>query len=96
MKVEFGDAAAPLARLVGHSLSAAIGFCALAVISVVPIEMLKFPSLIGISERVQPLLILEQTLLFADVCLFAVIFLSGVAVLQQKRSVRHVVAFGTS
>jgi len=43
------------------------------------------------------LLILEQTLLFADVCLFAVIFLSGVAVFAAetvgtaRRRIRHIV-----
>lgn len=80
MKLEFEDAAAPLARLLGHSVAAAFGFCGLAVISLVPIEVLKRLSVLGVPELLQPLQVLEETLLFADVCLFAVIFLSGIAV----------------
>lgn len=80
MKIAFEDAAMPLARLVGHSLAAAAGFCALAAISLIPIEVVKLLLLFGVSELVRPLQVLEQTLLFADVCLFAVIFLSAIAV----------------
>jgi hypothetical protein len=80
MNFEFEDAAAPMARLLGRSVAAAIAFCALAAISLIPIMVLKMLFLIGISELVLPLRVVEQTLLFADACLFAVIFLSGVAV----------------
>jgi hypothetical protein len=80
VKIELEDAAAPLARLLGHSVAAAVGFCALAAISIIPLEVLRLLSQIGISELVQPLRVLEQTLLFADVCLFAVIFVSAIAV----------------
>jgi hypothetical protein len=67
VKIDFEDAAAPLAKLIGHSIAAAAGFCALAVISLLPIEILRLLSLIGITELVQPLQVLEQMLLFADV-----------------------------
>ena len=80
MKLSIEEVAAPLARLIGHSLAAAVGFCALAVISLIPIQIVKVLSLLGFSQIARPLHVLEQTLLFADVCLFAVNFLSGVSV----------------
>jgi len=80
VKLAIEQTAAPLVRLVGHSLAAAVGFCALAAISLIPIQVVKMLMLLGFSQITRPLQILEQTLLFADVCLFAVIFLSGVAV----------------
>jgi hypothetical protein len=83
MDFEFEDAAAPMARLLGRSVAAVIAFCALAAISLIPIMVLKMLFLIGISELVLPLRVVEQTLLFADACLFAVIFLSGVAVFRR-------------
>jgi hypothetical protein len=55
VKIELEDAAAPLARLLGHSVAAAVGFCALAAISIIPLEVLRLLSQIGISELVQPL-----------------------------------------
>lgn len=63
MKLEFENVAGPVARLLGHSAAAALGFCGL-----------------GASEIALPLRALELTLLFADIGLFAVVFLSGVAV----------------
>lgn len=80
MKPAFEDVVAPLVRLIGHSVAAAAGFCALAAISLIPIEVVKLLALLGLSELARPLQILEEILLFADVCLFAVIFLSAVAV----------------
>ena len=80
MKRAVEEAAAPLARLIGHSLAAAVGFCALAAISLIPIQAVKVLTLLGFSQIARPLHVLEQALLFADVCLFAVNFISGVAV----------------
>lgn len=80
MKLAFDEVAAPLARLLGHSVAAAVGFCALAAISLIPIEIVRLLALLGFSGLARHLRVLEETLLFADVCLFAVIFLSGAAV----------------
>jgi len=80
MKLAILQAAAPLARLIGHSLAAAVGFCALAAISLIPIQVVKLLTLLGFSQIARPLRVLEQTLLFADICLFAITFVSGVAV----------------
>lgn len=79
MNLAIGEIAAPLVRLIGHSLAAAVGFCALAAVLLIPIEVVKLLMLFGFSQVARPLQILGQTLLFADVCLFAVIFVSGIA-----------------
>jgi hypothetical protein len=79
MKPWMEEIGAPLVRLVGHAFAAAVGFFALAAISLIPIEVVKVLALLGFSEISRPLEILEQTLLFADACLFAVIFLSATA-----------------
>ncbi|HJU23600.1 MAG TPA: hypothetical protein VJ891_13915 [Casimicrobiaceae bacterium] len=78
MKLEYETAVA-LAELLGHSLAAAIGFCALVAISVIPILALRLLVFLGASELSMPLKFLEQLLLLADVSLFAVTFLSGLA-----------------
>jgi uncharacterized membrane protein len=44
MRFLFEDVAIPLARLLGHSLLAAIGFCVLGAISLIPILLLKLLS----------------------------------------------------
>jgi hypothetical protein len=80
MKQWIEEIGVPLARLVGHAFAAAVGFFALAAISLIPIEIVKVLALLGFSEISRKLELLEQTLLFADACLFAVIFLSAAAV----------------
>jgi hypothetical protein len=80
LKDEFITAASPVMRLLGHSLATAIGFCGLALISLVPIGVVKALIWLGIGQLVELLHALETLLLVVDVGLFGVIFLAGVAV----------------
>jgi len=80
LKEEFVTAASPVTRLLGHSLAVALGFCGLAIISLVPIGAIKALIWFGIVQLVEPLHALETLLLIVDIVLFAVVFMSGVAV----------------
>ena len=80
MKNEFEEAARPVARLLGHSLAAALGFVGIALISLIPISVLKLVLALGVDELASPLRILEVMLLVADMLLFTVVFLTGVVV----------------
>ena len=80
MKFQLEDIAVPLAKLLGHSLAAAIGFVGLGAISLIPIAVLKILVALGIPELVQPLRALGIMLLLADIALFAVIFVFGAVV----------------
>ena len=48
--MNIAEVAAPLARLIGHSLAAAVGFCALAAISLIPIQVVKALIVLGFSQ----------------------------------------------
>lgn len=80
LKEEFVTAASPVTRLLGHSLAVALGFCGLAMISLIPIVAIKTLICLGIIQLVEPLHFLETLLLIVDILLFGVVFLSGVAV----------------
>jgi hypothetical protein len=80
MRLQLEDVAIPLARLLGHSLTGALGFCALGAIALIPVLLLRLLVAIGVPELAEPLRVLEITLLLADILLFAVIFVGGVAV----------------
>lgn len=77
---EFVMAASPVTRLLGHSLAVALGFCGLAAISMIPIGAMKVLIWLGIGHLAEPLHALETLLLVVDICLFGIVFLSGVAV----------------
>lgn len=70
----------PISRLLGHSLAAAVGFCGLGFIALLPILTIRLFLWAGFDELAMPLRVLEAGLLFADIFLFAVVFLSGLAV----------------
>lgn len=70
----------PVARLLGHSLAAALGFCGLGVVALLPIAATRLLLWLGFAELATPLRILEAGLLFADIFLFAVVFLPGISV----------------
>ena len=80
IKNEFEGAVLPVARLLGHALAAALGFCALGLISLIPILVVKLPLWLGFAELAGPLRTLEIALLFADIVLFAVVLFAGIAV----------------
>jgi len=80
VKFEFEDAAVPLAKLIGHSVAAAVAFCAIAGICLIPLIVLKLLSFLGVSDLDLPLRVLAEILLFADITQFGVVFLSEVAV----------------
>jgi|CABS01.1.fsa_nt_gi predicted membrane channel-forming protein YqfA (hemolysin III family) len=66
--------------LVAHSIAAAVGFTGLAIASAIPLLVSHFLIMLGLSQLEEPLHILESVLLSADILLFLVVFLSGVAV----------------
>jgi len=79
----------------GHALAAALGFCGLGLISLIPILVVKALLWLGFSELAGPLRSLEAALLFADIGLFALVLLSGIAVFAvetiaaARRRIRH-------
>jgi hypothetical protein len=80
IKNEFEGAILPVARLLGHALAAALGFCALGLISLIPILIVRLLLWLGFAELAGPLRTLEAALLFADIALFAVVLFAGIAV----------------
>ncbi len=91
LKDEFETSVSPVARLLGHSLAAAMGFCGLALISLIPVGVVRVLIWVGMESLAVPLHTLENLLLAADVALFAVVFLSGVIVFAAETltSARH-------
>ena len=77
IKNEFEGAVLPVARLLGHALAAALGFCALGLISLIPILVVKLLLWLGFAELARPLRTSEVALLFADIVLFAVVLFAG-------------------
>jgi hypothetical protein len=80
IKKEFETAASPIARLIGHSLASAFGFCSLTVVSLIPIVVIRLLINAGFDQLAEPLHSLEMLLLIVDIVLFMVVFLSGVVV----------------
>jgi hypothetical protein len=80
IKNEFEEAALRVARLLGHALAAALGFCALGLISLIPIVVVRILLWLGLAELAGPLHMLEVALLFADIALSAVVLFAGIAV----------------
>ncbi len=77
---EFVTAASPVSRFLGHSLAVAFGFCGLAIISLIPIGVVKLLIWLGMDQLAGTLHGLETLLLVVDIGLFGVVFLSGAAV----------------
>lgn len=77
---DFVHAASPVARFLGHSLAVALGFCGLAVISLIPIGVIKLLIRLGVDQLAGTLHGLETLLLVVDIGLFGIVFLSGAAV----------------
>jgi hypothetical protein len=77
---EFETAASPIAWLIGHSLASAFGFCGLAVVSLIPIGVIRLLIFAGLDQLADPLHSLEMLLLLVDIALFGIVFLSGVVV----------------
>lgn len=80
VKGEFLSAASPVARLLGHSLAVVIGFAGLALISLLPIAVVRLLIWIGMPQLAEPLHLLETLLLLVDIGLFGIVFLTGVVV----------------
>lgn len=77
---DFVHAASPVTRFLGHSLAVALGFCGLAVISLIPIGVVKLLIRFGVDQLAGTLHGLETLLLVVDIGLFGIVFLSGAAV----------------
>ena len=59
IKNEFEGAVLPVARLLGHALAAALGFCALGLISLIPIVVVRLLLWLGFAELAGPLRMLD-------------------------------------
>lgn len=72
------EAVNPVARLVGHSLAAAIGFALMALVALIPLGTLKLLEAAGVDTLKQWMEPGELVLLYADTALSGVVFLAGV------------------
>jgi hypothetical protein len=70
----------PVAYLIGHSLAVGLGFAGLALVSLIPVGVVKALIAIGLTELAETLAWLETVLVVTDVALFLVVFFTGVAV----------------
>lgn len=70
----------PVMRLVGHSAGAVFGFAAIAILALIPIGVVKLVAFLGATQLLEPLHYLEIMMLFADVVLFALVFLNGLLI----------------
>jgi hypothetical protein len=77
---ETEKALAPVARFLGHSFAAAIGFAGLALISLIPIGVIHAIKAWGDAELAGSLRWLELTLLTVDIGLFMTVFVAGAVI----------------
>jgi hypothetical protein len=70
-------AMSPVSRFLGHSLAAALGFTALAVISLIPIGVVHLIEIWGEGKLAGSMRFVEITLLTVDIALFLAVFLLG-------------------
>lgn len=70
----------PFARFLGHSLGSAIAFVCIALISLIPVGVVRAMIWLGLGELAGALHALETMLLIADILLFVLIFLAGAVV----------------
>jgi hypothetical protein len=77
---EIGRALSPVARFLGHSLAAALGFAGLALLSLVPVGVVRGLHALGVADLVMWLHGLETMLFIVDVVLFVAVFLAGAIV----------------
>lgn len=70
----------PVARFLGHSLAAAVGFVGLALIALIPIGAIHLIKRWGDADLAGSLHWLEVALLTVDIVLFLAVFLAGAAV----------------
>lgn len=70
----------PFARFLGHSLGSAIAFVCIALISIIPIGVVRAMVWLGLGELAGVLHTLETLLLVADVSLFVLVFAAGAVV----------------
>ena len=80
MQSHFIDTAAPISRLLGHSLAVMIGFVGFAAISLVPVGVLKVIVLLGAEHLAHLLEPVETAIVLADIGLFGLIFVNGIVV----------------
>lgn len=77
---DFIKSASPISRLMGHSLASAFGFCGLAIISLIPLGIIRVLIYLGLDILAEPLHTLENLLFVVDMGVFAIVFLTGVLV----------------
>jgi ABC-type uncharacterized transport system fused permease/ATPase subunit len=78
--LELKEAAAPIVRLIGHMLAVALGFVVFAAVSMIPVAMVHVMVAFGFTDLAQLLHNMEKFILWVDICVFVVVFLSGVFV----------------
>lgn len=80
VKNEFKSAASPIARLIGHSLAVALGFVVFAVVSALPLLVVRLLISMGMSDLASALHSIEYLIFALDVGIFVVVLLTGVVV----------------
>ena len=80
VRVEIEKSVSPVARLLGHSTAAALGFVGIALVSLLPVGVVRLIQMLGVADLADWLHLLEVVLLVADIALFLVVFLAGVVV----------------
>lgn len=70
----------PFARFLGHSLGSALAFVCIALISLIPVGVVRVMIWLGLGELAGALHLLETMLLVADICLFVLVFGAGAVV----------------
>jgi hypothetical protein len=77
---EFEQPLAAVARFLGHSVAAALGFAGLAAISLLPIAAVRVLNAFGVDDLALRLHALEAMLEIVDLLLFTAVFLAGAIV----------------
>lgn len=80
LRREIEHSASPVARLLGHSLAAALGFVGIALISLIPVSVVSLLQRVGVGDLAAWLRGLEVVLVIADIGLFVAVFLAGIVV----------------
>ena len=77
MPSEFVQLARPVTRFLGHSLAAALGFCLLGLILLLPIAFLRLLTWLDFDDLAKALKPAESALLYFDLLLFGITFSIG-------------------
>lgn len=68
------------AHLIGHELAASLAFCALILVSYMPVALMKFLASVGMVELESFVSPVETSVIVLGLTLFSVVYLTGFAV----------------